>query len=399
MVKCIVLEFNGNSDEIEIPLTSKQIQNKASKVFKTPLVKKHLLNNGKTISLIHEVCDDENFKLMFFGYTSGNKNKNMHELLTKFDVYGDCLLIKTNDKEQCITLDLDTFKQIDIEIDNKTDSDLDESDGDNDLLDLENVDGDIEEPIDNDNENDNEDENDDDDNLDGVEYADEGEDEENEELDEEDVNDEEENADLEITVETTNEGDDVELDEESEKMKGFIDGVRSNENYNQTLINLSEIFSNINLNEEEFTMIEQSVLLYTIKTANTRKIQKKWENVALQKIYMNKMRSLYSNLNSKSYIGNKSLFDKVKNNEIKLDHIATMSFQELFPEHWKKMMDDKYKREKMLYEEKPEAMTDQFKCSRCKSRKCTYYELQTRSADEAMTTFITCLNCGNRWKQ
>ena len=62
-------------------------------------------------------------------------------------------------------------------------------------------------------------------------------------------------------------------------------------------------------------------------------------------------------------------------------------------------MDNKYKRDKYLYEEKQEAMTDQFKCGRCKSRECTYYELQTRSADEAMTTFITCLKCGNRWKQ
>ncbi len=44
------------------------------------------------------------------------------------------------------------------------------------------------------------------------------------------------------------------------------------------------------------------------------------------------------------------------------------------------------------------AMTDEFKCKRCKSRKTTYYEMQTRSADEPMTIFITCLTCGNRWK-
>ena len=75
-----------------------------------------------------------------------------------------------------------------------------------------------------------------------------------------------------------------------------------------------------------------------------------------------------------------------------------MTYQELFPEHWKKLLDEKFKREKVMYEEKAEAMTDQFKCGRCKSRKCTYYELQTRSADEGMTTFITCLHCGNRWK-
>jgi len=44
------------------------------------------------------------------------------------------------------------------------------------------------------------------------------------------------------------------------------------------------------------------------------------------------------------------------------------------------------------------AATDEFKCYKCQKRQCTYYQLQTRSADEPMTTFITCLNCGNRWK-
>ena len=27
-----------------------------------------------------------------------------------------------------------------------------------------------------------------------------------------------------------------------------------------------------------------------------------------------------------------------------------------------------------------------------------YIQLQTRSADEPMTTFVLCLECGNRWK-
>lgn len=44
------------------------------------------------------------------------------------------------------------------------------------------------------------------------------------------------------------------------------------------------------------------------------------------------------------------------------------------------------------------ADTDMFRCSRCKEKKCTYTQLQTRSCDEAMTTFVTCTNCGHRWK-
>lgn len=39
-----------------------------------------------------------------------------------------------------------------------------------------------------------------------------------------------------------------------------------------------------------------------------------------------------------------------------------------------------------------------FKCGKCKSTKTSYYQMQTRSADEPMTTFVTCTGCGNKWK-
>ena len=42
--------------------------------------------------------------------------------------------------------------------------------------------------------------------------------------------------------------------------------------------------------------------------------------------------------------------------------------------------------------------TDMFKCGKCQKRKTSYYQMQTRSADEPMTTFVTCLNCDHRWK-
>jgi transcription elongation factor S-II len=39
-----------------------------------------------------------------------------------------------------------------------------------------------------------------------------------------------------------------------------------------------------------------------------------------------------------------------------------------------------------------------FTCGRCKSHKTTSTQKQTRSADEPMTVFVLCLNCGKRWK-
>lgn len=40
----------------------------------------------------------------------------------------------------------------------------------------------------------------------------------------------------------------------------------------------------------------------------------------------------------------------------------------------------------------------QFKCPRCKGSNTDYYEKQTRSADEPMTVFNECLDCGKRWR-
>jgi len=42
--------------------------------------------------------------------------------------------------------------------------------------------------------------------------------------------------------------------------------------------------------------------------------------------------------------------------------------------------------------------TDLLKCGKCKKRNCSYNQVQTRSADEPMTTFVYCNECGNRWK-
>jgi DNA-directed RNA polymerase subunit M/transcription elongation factor TFIIS len=44
------------------------------------------------------------------------------------------------------------------------------------------------------------------------------------------------------------------------------------------------------------------------------------------------------------------------------------------------------------------ATVDIFKCRKCNETKCTYYQLQTASIDEPMTTFIACKVCGYQWK-
>lgn len=47
---------------------------------------------------------------------------------------------------------------------------------------------------------------------------------------------------------------------------------------------------------------------------------------------------------------------------------------------------------------KQAATTNMFKCGKCKGRNTTYYQMQTRSADEPLTTFVQCTDCSNRWR-
>lgn len=120
---------------------------------------------------------------------------------------------------------------------------------------------------------------------------------------------------------------------------------------------------------------------------------KKWENPFFVRIYLDKLRSVYINIKDNKYISN-----LLENGDIKPHQIAFMTHQEMKPEKWDELIKEKIKRDKNKFETNIEAATDTFTCRRCKQNKCTYYQMQTRSADEPMTTFVTCLNCDNRWK-
>ena len=144
--------------------------------------------------------------------------------------------------------------------------------------------------------------------------------------------------------------------------------------------------------------IEKGIYNYMISYSKENNIIKKWENPIFFNLYFSKIRSICLNLDKESFIKNEYLIEKIKKGDIKGEDVAKLSVYDINPNNWKKIIDEKMKRDKIKYELKPEAMTDQYKCRRCGSRKCSYYEMQTRSADEPMTQFFTCIDCDNRWK-
>jgi transcription elongation factor S-II len=138
--------------------------------------------------------------------------------------------------------------------------------------------------------------------------------------------------------------------------------------------------------------LEKGIYNYCIKEATERQIVKKWDNVYFTHIYLDKLRSVYNNLK------NPQLIERIMSKSIKPHELAFMTHQEIIPEKWATLLSDKKIREENIYAPKLEASTDGFTCRKCKSKECSYYQLQTRSADEPMTTFVTCIKCGTRWK-
>ena len=139
--------------------------------------------------------------------------------------------------------------------------------------------------------------------------------------------------------------------------------------------------------------MEKSIYNYCIRDAGERNIVKKWDNPFFVQIYLDRLRSIYINIRQSA-----EFREKLVTKQIKAHEVGGLTHQDMAPLKWQKLIDFKKVRDENRYAPKLEASTDNFTCRKCKSKKCSYYQLQTRSADEPMTTFVTCIECGSRWK-
>jgi transcription elongation factor S-II len=169
--------------------------------------------------------------------------------------------------------------------------------------------------------------------------------------------------------------------------------MRHVENPEEFRQNVRKQFNKIINDETICANMEKGIYNNCIRIAGDRNIVKRWDNIYFSHIYFDRLRSVFCNLKD-----NEVLVNKLKNKEMKAHMIGFMNHQEMKPEKWKELIDDKKERDKNKYSPKIIGNTDQFTCRKCKSNNCSYYQLQTRSADEPMTTFVTCLSCGSRWK-
>lgn len=118
---------------------------------------------------------------------------------------------------------------------------------------------------------------------------------------------------------------------------------------------------------------------------------------SVNEAYKTKMRALFQNLKSKS---NPQLRKDVMSGEITPKKFVVLTHDEMKSDERRaeieKLQDENMKQAMVAQVEK--AISKEFQCGKCKKKMVSYSQAQTRSADEPMTTFCECMNCGNRWK-
>jgi transcription elongation factor S-II len=148
---------------------------------------------------------------------------------------------------------------------------------------------------------------------------------------------------------------------------------------------------NKNPKDKTATNLERAIFNYAIQEATRRKIIKKWENPFFSQLYVDRLRTIHRNLSPDILAG-------IRSGELTPQSLAFMTHQEMNPERWDTLIQQKTKRDASRFDTKIEASTDMYTCKKCRSKRCTYYEMQTRSADESATIFVTCLDCGKHFR-
>jgi len=163
--------------------------------------------------------------------------------------------------------------------------------------------------------------------------------------------------------------------------------------------------------------VERSVYNWAVQTTRERGEGSSWENRMFRSQYRQKVFGLLRELERGPMAGltlevkdgrvtanvavAPQLVHRLRRKELESKNLARYPAEVLWPEGPMAAAIFKH-RERDLAMEARKAMEEDysgmFTCGRCKSKRTTFYLLQTRSADEPMTAFITCLACGNRWK-
>jgi len=130
--------------------------------------------------------------------------------------------------------------------------------------------------------------------------------------------------------------------------------------------------------------VETAILNRCIKEAGKWYVDIDWDSRTFRELYRGRAVSLFPYRHLIETLG--------------VDGFVNSSPVERNPTMWGDVLQKALEKDKAKYAKKATANIELW-CRSCKKvSKCDYYQVQTRSADEPMTTFVTCLECDTRWK-
>jgi DNA-directed RNA polymerase subunit M/transcription elongation factor TFIIS len=130
--------------------------------------------------------------------------------------------------------------------------------------------------------------------------------------------------------------------------------------------------------------IESAILNRCIADAQKWYVDIDWETLAFREMYRTRAIELFPFRAQAETMG--------------ATGFANSSPVDYAPDRWRDILQVVLEKDKAKYSKKVTANIEMF-CRSCKRKtKCDYYQVQTRSADEPMTTFVTCLECDTKWK-
>lgn len=160
--------------------------------------------------------------------------------------------------------------------------------------------------------------------------------------------------------------------------------------------NFNELLHNENIAKE----LENALLVFVNQYSIKEGIDVDWSNRVFWNTYRNKAISVYENLKGlQGYVQNdQNWLEKIQSNEVTPKMFIELNPIDVCPSRWKDAIEKIKELEKKLYSKNMAGSVKRY-CSSCKKEtNCEQYQLQTRSADEPMTNFITCLECDKKWK-
>lgn len=134
---------------------------------------------------------------------------------------------------------------------------------------------------------------------------------------------------------------------------------------------------------------------WTVQSCERDRVPLYWDNPRVRYRYTTRALSLGYNVKNAP-----GILDRIRAGQLSAKAFVAMAPREVWPARWEDAYATVAARQ-LRREAGVDAATapdGAYTCGKCKSKKTVYTQMQIRSADEPMTTFVRCLNCSKSWK-